>query len=580
MIAFVLVPGLFTGGGIWRDVAARLRDAGAEAHPVTFTGTPDADLETHVRDVLRVVDGVADGSGPGTELVLVGHGYGIHPVLAAADRRAGLRPRVVHLDAGVPGDGDLPLALVPDERLRLLLGGAVGGTAPSGGDGVAHAGGDEGDLRTSAGGYGGAGSADPRPAGAGGAHRRGAGEGGPDAGAGTTGRTAGSDGGLGGALLAPPPDADGWVRHGSTAGLRAEDLELLTREAVPQPARSLTRPLRLSGAGHALPSTGVLCTGNGGSIELLQHLVRLGDPKLQRLTDGRVTFFELDTGHWPMLSEPAGLAEVLLRAAAGEGHRLEPADDGPPPHLRPFLLDAPEPPLPQERKGRVALHLPAADGPRPAVVFVHGGPLPPGVQPSPLDWPAFQGYGQHVARLGAVAAVVHHGLHGLDAYGAAADDVAAAVESVRTDPRVDGDRVALWFFSGGGLLAADWLTAAAPPWLRCVAATYPVLAPLPNWGLSGPRFRPADAVRAARGAAPPVVLTRVEREMPEIAVTVAEFLAAAEESGARVDVVDVPGGHHGFETTDHSEAARSAVQRAVRGVLRHLGLDGPVSGAS
>ncbi|WP_374109090.1 alpha/beta hydrolase family protein [Streptomyces sp. CC228A] len=380
-------------------------------------------------------------------------------------------------------------------------------------------------------------------------------------------------------MVAPPSDADGWARYGSTAGLRPGDLERLVREAVPQPARSLTRPLRLSGAVHALPSTGVLCTHNGGSIELLQHLVRLGGPDVRTLTEARVTFFELDTGHWPMLSEPAGLAGVLLRAAAGEGHRLEPAGDEPPPHLRPFLLDAPEPLLPQERTDRLALHLPTADGPRPAVVFVHGGPLPAETQPSPLDWPAFQGYGQYVARLGAVAAVVHHGLHGLDAYGAAADDVAAAVERVRADPRVDGDRVALWFFSGGGLLAADWLTAAAPPWLRCVAATYPFLAPLPNWGLSDARFRPADAVRAARGAAPPVVLTRVEREMPEIAATVAEFLAAAGESGARVEVVDVPGGHHGFETVDHSDAARRAVHRAVRSVLRHLERHGDAAGA-
>ncbi len=329
-------------------------------------------------------------------------------------------------------------------------------------------------------------------------------------------------------MVAPPSDADGWARYGSTAGLRPGDLERLVREAVPQPVRSLTRPLRLSGAVHALPSTGVLCTHNGGSIELLRHLVRLGGPDVRTLTEARVTFFELDTGHWPMLSEPAGLAGVLLRAAAGEGHRLEPAGDEPPPHLRPFLLDAPEPPLPQERTDRLALHLPTADDPRPAVVFVHGGPLPAETQPSPLDWLAFQGYGQYVARLGAVAAVVHHGLHGLDAYGTAADDVAAAVERVRADPRVDGDRVALWFFSGGGLLAADWLTAAAP--CRGCAAS-------PRRTRSSRRCRtgasrmpgsgPPTRCGRRRGAAPPVVLTRVEREMPEIAATVAEFLAAA-----------------------------------------------------
>jgi dienelactone hydrolase len=127
--------------------------------------------------------------------------------------------------------------------------------------------------------------------------------------------------------------------------------------------------------------------------------------------------------------------------------------------------------------------------------------------------------------------------------------------------------VALWFFSAGGLLSADWL-AAPPPWLRCVAATYPVLAPMPNWGRVDSRFRPAAALRSAERL--PVVLTRVELERAEIAATVEEFLATAKECDADVEVIDVPLGRHGFETTDHSEQARRAVERAARSVWGHL----------
>jgi hypothetical protein len=116
-------------------------------------------------------------------------------------------------------------------------------------------------------------------------------------------------------------------------------------------------------------------------------------------------------------------------------------------------------------------------------------------------------------------------------------------------------------------LSADWL-AAPPPWLRCVAASYPILAPLPNWGLVDSRFRPADAVRTAGRL--PIVLTRVELERAEIAVTVEEFLAAAKECDADVEVIDVPLGHHGVETIDHTEQARNAVDHAVRSVLGHL----------
>ncbi|MEU3877853.1 MULTISPECIES: alpha/beta fold hydrolase [Streptomyces] len=369
----------------------------------------------------------------------------------------------------------------------------------------------------------------------------------------------------------PPADAAEWQRWGSTDGIPAAALDRLTALATPQPVGTLVQPLRLTGAVAAVPTTGVLCTGSGTSIEMLQMLVGLGDPALQALTDPRTSFFELATGHWPMLSCPDELADVLIAAAGGEGHRLKPAAAGEPPtHLRPFLLDVPE--VPRERHGTVDLYLPpGTDGPLPAIVFVHGGPVPAGAQPTPRDWPTFVGYGRYAAEQGVVGATLDHRLHDVGDYERAAGDVAAAVELVRADPRVDGDRVALWFFSGGGLLTADWL-AAPPQWLRCVAATYPILAPLPNWGLTGDRFRAASAI--AHAGALPFLLTRVGLEMPEIAATVEEFVAAAEDCGSNIEVIDAPHAHHGFETRDVTDESRAVVRRAMRGVLAHLGVHG------
>jgi dienelactone hydrolase len=244
------------------------------------------------------------------------------------------------------------------------------------------------------------------------------------------------------------------------------------------------------------------------------------------------------------------------------------AVDEQPPHLRPFLLD---PPARQaQRRGRIDLYPPDADGPRPAVVFVHGGPVPPGVQPGPRDWLAYRGFGRYAASLGVVGVTVEHRLHALtDAdFARAAGDLAEAVAAAREDPRVDAQRVALWHFSGGGLLAAPYL-AAPPPWLRCVALSYPLLAPLPGQGPADARFYPAAAVRAAGRL--PIVLTRVELESAPIAATVAQFLDAARRCGAEIEVIDVPGGHHGFEIVDHTQPAREAVAAAARSILRHLG---------
>ncbi|MEU3527937.1 alpha/beta hydrolase [Streptomyces sp. NPDC038707] len=490
MSAFVLVSGPFTDGRIWCAVVGRLRRTGAGAHPVTLDMRPEADLETHVEDVVRLIDSLDV-----PQVVLVGHDYAIHPVLGAADRRPERVARIVYLDAGLPQPGDPALALVPDPAVHELLG--------------------AGD--------------DPRPV--------------------------------------PPPGPGDWRRWGSTEGLAAHQLEFLSAVAVAQPPRTLTQPLRLTGAAAGVPVSAILCTAGGTTIEGIQELVRVGPPQLRELADPRVGFFELATGHWPMLSRPQELTDILARAAADEGRRLT-APEGEPAFLRPFLLDVPE--RPRVRTGRVDLHLPeAGDTPRPAVLFVHGGPLSPDLVPTPRDWPFYLGYARLVADAGAVGAVVDHRLHGLAACPRAADDVAEAVELLRADPRVDPERIALWFFSGAGLLVADWLTD-PPEWLRCIALTYPVLAPLPGWDAVSPRFRPADVLGAGGGKLPPLLLTRAGLETPQIAATIEPFLDAAKEREAPVEIIDVPHGAHGFEMHEPTDESRAAVTRAVRTVLSRL----------
>ena len=509
MTAFVLVPESCTGGAVWDEVAGRLRAAGAEVHPVTLTGMgerqaeagPDTDLDTHVADLLRVIDAVE-----APELVLVGHGYGIHPALGAADLRAERIARIVYLDAGLPQDGESVLDLLPDPGVRDRLRQRAEQT--------------------------------------------------------------------GAARLVPPPTQQEWPFGGSVAGVPAEALERLVAAAAPQPLGTFTAPLRLTGKAAGVPTTGILCTANGSNIAVVQMLLDMGEPRLQPLADPRVGLFELATGHWPMLSCPEELAGVLLRAAAGEGQRLTPPQAG---RSQTFLLDLEERSrerdgrldlyLPDERPGDLPDGLPGPAGPRPAVLFVHGGPIPAEKRPTPRDSVVFQGYGRYAAEQGLVGAVVDHRLHALGDLEQAAGDVAAALEQLRADPRVDRDRIALWCFSGGGLLAADYL-AAPPPWLRCLALSYPLLAPQPGWGLSGDRFRPAAAVG---GAGPlPVVLTRVELETSQIAATVAEFLDAATAARTVVEVIDVAGGRHGFETIDHTEETRQAVVRAFGAVRAHL----------
>jgi acetyl esterase/lipase len=235
-----------------------------------------------------------------------------------------------------------------------------------------------------------------------------------------------------------------------------------------------------------------------------------------------------------------------------------------PEYLNPFVLSVE--PVEPERLGRVDLYLPAATRPRPAIVFVHGGPIPADLRPTPRDWPVYQGYGSLAATRGAVGVTVDHRLHDIGDYPLAAADVSAAVQAARADPRVDADRIAVWFFSGGGLLLGDWLRE-PPDWLRCVAATYPLLAPLPGRNVDV-RFRPVDAVAIA--GALPIVLTRAGRERPQVADAVKAFVAAARTCGAKLEIVDVPHGRHGFDMLDHTDESRKAVGQAIEAVLNAL----------
>jgi len=109
MTAYVLIHGGWHGGWCWRRVARALSAAGEVVYTPTLTGlgerahllSPEIGLETHVRDVLGVLE-----TEDLAEVVLVGHSYGGIVVSAAADRAATRIGRLVYLDAVVPRDGE------------------------------------------------------------------------------------------------------------------------------------------------------------------------------------------------------------------------------------------------------------------------------------------------------------------------------------------------------------------------------------------------------------------------------------------------------------------------------------------
>lgn len=241
-----------------------------------------------------------------------------------------------------------------------------------------------------------------------------------------------------------------------------------------------------------------------------------------------------------------------------------------PAYLNPFIL--PIKPVTSQRHGHVDIYRPSAEGRRPAVVFIPGGPLPATLEPRPRAWPLYAGYGSLAAASGLVGATLDHRLYNMADHAPAAEDVHAAVARVRADPSVDPERVLLWFFSGGGRLSADFLRE-PPSWLRGIALTYPVLGDLPSRAPAEPRFRPIETMSGAGDL--PILLVKAGLERAELAVLVDSFIAAAQHHQLNLEVIDLPNARHGFEHLEPTEEARAGVERAMTWVTKTLSPNPP-----
>ncbi|MEV6042243.1 MULTISPECIES: alpha/beta fold hydrolase [Streptomyces] len=130
MATFVLVPGGWHGGWYYSGLAARLREAGHRALPVTLSGIGErahlngsaVNLDTHIEDVLAVL-----ASEQVTDAVLVGHSYGGMVITGVADRAGpGVVRRLVYSDAYIPQDGESCWELTTEAFRQLFLEGAAG----------------------------------------------------------------------------------------------------------------------------------------------------------------------------------------------------------------------------------------------------------------------------------------------------------------------------------------------------------------------------------------------------------------------------------------------------------------------
>ena len=218
-----------------------------------------------------------------------------------------------------------------------------------------------------------------------------------------------------------------------------------------------------------------------------------------------------------------------------------------------------------------------AAAPCPAVVLIHGGPVPGGS--TPKDMGCFVSWGETLAASGLAAVTFNHRFYGGAQLLEAARDVEDAVAWVRSQAvelGIDSTRLALWAFSGGGPFLSLALREGAPS-LRALVAYYAALdlrekSPDPDASISdGDRLvlSPAHHVESGRPV-PPVLVARAGLDHPFLNATIDRFIAAALASNAPLEAINHPDGRHGFDILDDDPRTREIAARTIEFLLTHL----------
>jgi acetyl esterase/lipase len=216
----------------------------------------------------------------------------------------------------------------------------------------------------------------------------------------------------------------------------------------------------------------------------------------------------------------------------------------------------------------------AQDCPRPAVVLIHGGPIPPGSGPKKMG--CFESLGELLAASGLVGVTFNHRFFGPGMLVEAAGDVRDLIRHVRENAGgygIDAARLALWAFSGGGPFLSSALRE-APEHVKALVAYYavmdlqeraPGLAPGSENDLSDETRRAySPAYHAAAGARPiPILVARAGLDHPWINGSIDRFVAKALERNLPLELLNHEAGRHGFDILDDDDHSREILERTL-----------------
>jgi acetyl esterase/lipase len=240
--------------------------------------------------------------------------------------------------------------------------------------------------------------------------------------------------------------------------------------------------------------------------------------------------------------------------------------------VRPGIVYKREGPNEQKMDIYIPPGLPA-DARRPAVIFVHGGPLGKNPSPGAKDWGVYKSYGRLMAASGLIGVTFDHryvsmGVKDLETSFA---DVEEAIRFVRANSasyHLDPERIALWVFSGGGPHLSIGLRGDAT-FIRCLVSFYAILdlsasaARLGESPQAMEKFSPVSWLSKAPEYLPPVLIGRAGLDSTDINRSVELFVSRMLALNGDINLLNHPLGRHGFDVYDDNEQTRDVIAASV-----------------
>lgn len=216
---------------------------------------------------------------------------------------------------------------------------------------------------------------------------------------------------------------------------------------------------------------------------------------------------------------------------------------------------------------------------RPAVIFIHGGRIPPNLRTTPKDWAVYVSFGQLVAASGFVGVTFNHRFYTWESLRDSQTDLTDLITYIRDNADslgVDKDRIILWSVSAGGIFLSKPLQD-APPYIRCLVAYYSAFdlqtqrkaAPASVADDTLKEFSPIHHLRNTNKSIPPMFIARAGLDDADFNDAIDRFVQLALSKNLTVEVVNHATGHHGFDIEDDNDRSREILKRTIEFIKTH-----------